>query len=176
LFWDGFGFHEGFFRPGRSIRARVRPPLAGYARRAFDQGLGRSLWFVEGASPSRIAATITAFEAPRQPDLWSGVGLACGYAGARDEDVVTALVTEAARHQDHLRQGVAFAAAARRRAGNICPDTARACEIVCGASPSAVACMVDQSLAHASTQSDHEGPYEAWRARVRRQFAQPQES
>ena len=37
--------------PLAALRRRQRGPrrLAGYARRAFDQGLGRSLWFVEGA-------------------------------------------------------------------------------------------------------------------------------
>src|SRR3712207_8380154 len=48
-----------------------------------DQGLGRSLWFVQGADVRRIPATVNAFPAERRPDLWSGLGLACGYAGGR---------------------------------------------------------------------------------------------
>ena len=56
---DGYGFHHGYFRwPEAVDRHRVPRRLAGYARRAFDQGLGRSLWFVEGAEVARIAATI----------------------------------------------------------------------------------------------------------------------
>jgi len=78
---DGYGFHEGYFRWPRSVERREVPrKLRGYARRGFDQGLGRSLWFVEGAHPGRIAATIGAFPEARRPDLWSGVGLACAYA------------------------------------------------------------------------------------------------
>src|ERR1041385_82545 len=76
LLWDGYGFHQSFFHADHYVRRRVRPPLRGYALRAFDQGLGRSLWFVEGASPARIAATIASFDLQRRGDLWSGAGLA----------------------------------------------------------------------------------------------------
>src|SRR3954447_2151806 len=77
---DGYGFHHGYFRwPEPVERHRVPRRIDGYARRVFDQGLGRSLWFVEGAEVSRIAATIAAFLPSRQADLWSGVGLACAY-------------------------------------------------------------------------------------------------
>ncbi len=79
---DGYGFHHGYFRwPEAVDRQRVPDRLDGYARRVFDQGLGRSLWFVEGAEVPRIAATIARFPASRHGDLWSGVGLACAYAG-----------------------------------------------------------------------------------------------
>src|SRR4030095_1282866 len=41
---DGYGFHEGFFRWPRAVERREVPrKLPGYARRVFDQGLGRSL-------------------------------------------------------------------------------------------------------------------------------------
>src|SRR5262245_44688649 len=54
---DGYGFHEGFFHARTAIaRQRVPRKVSGYARRGFDQGLGRSLWFVEGANVERIAA------------------------------------------------------------------------------------------------------------------------
>src|SRR5207247_986244 len=56
---DGYGFHEGFFRWADRSRPLPAPERArGYARRAFDQGLGRSLWFSCGADPGRIATAI----------------------------------------------------------------------------------------------------------------------
>ncbi len=75
----------GYFYWPRSVR-RQRDPAGpfGYARRAFDQGLGRSLWFVEGADAAHIAAAISAFPQSRRADLWSGVGLASAYAGGVD--------------------------------------------------------------------------------------------
>src|SRR5262249_379826 len=41
---DGFGFHHGYFAPRRHLEEQKVPVrLRGYARRAFDQGLGRAL-------------------------------------------------------------------------------------------------------------------------------------
>src|SRR5262249_10290259 len=69
LAMDGYGFHEGYFHGGGEVgRARQRR-VAGYAARAFDQGLGRSLWFVAGSDPARIHAAISRFENPRHSDL-----------------------------------------------------------------------------------------------------------
>src|SRR6185295_14439151 len=91
---DGYGFHEAFFRTERSVRRQEVPRKVrgfGYPRHAFDQGIGRCLWFVEGAHVGRIAATIGAFPEDRRPDLWSGVGLAATYAGGRGADDLLAL-------------------------------------------------------------------------------------
>ncbi len=116
---DGYGFHQGYFRwPDTVDRQCVPHRLAGYARRVFDQGLGRSLWFVEGADVDRIAATIDRFQERRHADLWSGVGLACAYAGGLPGQAIESLCAMAGPHRPHLAQGVAFAAKARERAGN----------------------------------------------------------
>ena len=79
---DGYGFHEGYFDWPRYIERRAIPSrLNGYERRVFDQGLGRSLWFVKGADVAAVASAIDTFPSARRDDLWSGVGLACAYAG-----------------------------------------------------------------------------------------------
>ncbi len=128
---DGYGFHEGFFHWPQAIDGqRVPRKISGYGVRAFDQGVGRSLWFVEGAAPERIAATIGRFPGPRRGDLWSGVGLACGYAGGIERAAVERLAEVAGPHLGDFGQGVAFAAAARQRAGNLVPATELACDVV----------------------------------------------
>ena len=82
LVLDGLGFHEGYFHTSTWIRnPSRRSQYSPYANRVFDQGLGRSLWFVDGTDIDRIAATIETFDPDRREDLWSGVGLACAYAG-----------------------------------------------------------------------------------------------
>ena len=87
---DGYGFYEGFFSWRRTVEEKVIPSrLAGYARRAFDHGLGRSLWFSTGANVDRIVVTIGAFPESRQGDLWAGIGLACAYAaGVVDREAI----------------------------------------------------------------------------------------
>src|SRR5262245_34302210 len=64
---DGYGFHEGYFDSISTIRRRKVPRrFSGYSLRAFDQGLGRSLWFVRGADVRGISETIAEFEPARR--------------------------------------------------------------------------------------------------------------
>jgi hypothetical protein len=168
---DGLGFHEGFFHWRRAIAPEhPRGRMKGYGTRAFDQGLGRSLWFVAGARPSLIRQQISAFSAERRPDLWAGIGLATAYAGGRPECVLEELRDASAEHRPHLQQGVAFAAEARARAGNMVPHTDLAARVLCGMAASAAA---DLARAHAPNGGDDpDGTrYEAWRAAIRNAMA-----
>lgn len=176
LIWDGYGFHEGFFHSRRSIRRRIAPRLSGYARKAFDQGLGRSLWFVEGGSPARIHAVIAAFSPARRPDLWSGVGLACAYAGGFDDGGIAALQGAAGAWSGEFAQGVAFAAAARVRAGYVNGWTERACLIACGGTAADAARAVDEELQRAREVVSGADCYAAWQRALRRRFAGQGES
>src|SRR5215510_4830285 len=64
---DGYGFHEGYFNWRRCIERQAIPQqLRGYARRVFDQGLGRSIWFVKGANVAAVASAINTFSAARR--------------------------------------------------------------------------------------------------------------
>jgi len=169
---DGYGFHEGYFHWRRFFREKAPPGrLTGYARRAFDQGLGRSLWFVDCADVSRIPATIAAFPEARQADLWSGIGLACAYAGGADRHALESLRAAAGRLRSHAAQGAAFAAKARERAGNPAPHTELACKVWCGLSAEAAANLTDASLDRLSATAEAPS-YEVWRRRIQSQFAE----
>jgi hypothetical protein len=164
---DGYGFHEGYFHPGRTVeQQRVPARIGGYARRVFDQGLGRSLWFVRGADVERLAATIAGFDPARRADLWSGVGLACAYAGGVPRDAIDALRSLAGAFAGELAQGAAFAAKARERAGNPAEHTDAACRVLCGRSAVSAAAVTDEALASLSPEGG-EPTYEAWRRRIR---------
>jgi len=178
---DGYGFHQGYFYWPDSVRRQQVPRgVAGYARRAFDQGLGRSLWFVEGADALQIAAVIAAFPQARQPDLWSGVGLACAYAGGRDAAHVELLRDAAGPYLAHAAQGAAFAAKARARAGNPAQNTDLACYVLCSRSAEAAAAVTDTALwgrleacgglAGRLSPNDPEPAYEIWRRRIQEQL------
>ncbi|MER7756990.1 DUF1702 family protein [Kitasatospora sp. NPDC097643] len=147
LVMDGYGFHEGFFKPERYVqRQQVPAHLSPFARRVFDQGLGRSIWFTSGADIDRIARTVAAFPAHRHADLWLGTGVACGYVGGVDRPVIEALRTAAGRHAPRAAVGTAFVAKGRLRAGNLIPDTELACEVLCGIPAQAAAKLVDQAF------------------------------
>lgn len=167
---DGYGFHEGYFKWPAYVARQERPRrLSGYARRAFDQGLGRSLWFVKGADVESVAATVSAFNEERRADLWSGVGLACAYAGGVEGFGVEVLRELAGRYAPHLAQGAAFAAKARLRAHNPAAHTDDACRILCRTSAREAAAVTDEALL--SLPPDAGVPaYEIWRQRITHEF------
>lgn len=169
LMLDGYGFHQGFFHWRTSIEGARQVParVQGYARHAFDQGLGRSLWFVDGHEPERIAATLARFAPARHADLWAGVGLAATYAGGVDGTVLERLRDLAGAQHDWLAQGSAFAAAARRRAGNLVAHNELASRVFCGIDAVAAADLVDAQRENLPAEQAELPAYEVWRQRTR---------
>lgn len=165
---DGYGFHEGYFAHARAIGEQAIPTrVRGYARRAFDQGLGRSLWFVRGADVLGAAATIGDFPAARRGDLWSGIGLAATYAGGASREALEALRALAGEHAPHLGQGAVFAAKARERAGCPAEHTEIACAVLAGCSAARAAAIADEGLPKPPLGEGDEPAYEVWRQRIR---------
>jgi hypothetical protein len=175
LAFDGWGFHEGFFHWPKYIGGQpVSKKLSGYERRVFDQGLGRSFWFVNGGNIELVAQAISNFPGERQSDLWSGVGLAATYAGIISETSLDELSEKAGSFQPQLAQGAAFAAKARQRAGNLTDYTSLATKILCGMSAENAARLTDAALENLP--ADAEVPaYEIWRRRIQNQFAPNQQ-
>ena len=175
LVLDGYGFHEGYFHWPRYLGGQPIPKrVSGYGAHAFDQGLGRSLWFVDGGDVANVAQTIRAFPHTRQADLWSGIGLACVYAGEVNETALNSLREASGAFRPQLAQGAAFAAKARWRAGNPTAYTDRACRAICGLSGEAAAALTDAALENLPT--DHaEPPFEVWRRRIQEHFTQGKE-
>jgi hypothetical protein len=135
--------------------------------------LGRSLWFSQCADPEKISKMIMAFELHRQADLWSGVGLACGYAGNLQTDGLRSLLRLAGERALQLAQGVAFAAKARQRVGNIMPFTELAARVICGMSAEEAAHITDEALENLP--ADTGSAYEVWRCRIQHHLAQQKE-
>ncbi|HJT26638.1 MAG TPA: DUF1702 family protein [Pyrinomonadaceae bacterium] len=168
---DGYGFHEGYFNwpqyvEGRAIHAR----LHGYALRVFDQGLGRSIWFVKGADVAAVVNAIDAFPTARHNDLWSGVGLACAYAGGCDRTGIESLRVAANRHLPSLAQGVAFAAKTRQRATNLNSHTENICRLIWRHSAVETAAITDAALEDLREEGGLPA-YEVWRRRIQNKFA-----
>lgn len=177
---DGYGFHEGFFRTQHYVHQKAEPlHLTPYARRVFDHGLGRSMWFINCAEPERIAAMIAGFPPPRHADLWSGIGLACSYAGGVGRDALLALRGAGAAHLPQMAQGAALGAKERKSAGNMAPQTELACEVLCGMQASRAAQITDEELAAvdaADASAGDEPAFERWRRRMHARLAREQSS
>ena len=171
LLMDGYGFHEGFFRWRRYLGGGPIPRrVTGYAARAFDQGFGRCLWFIDGADVSRVPRTISSFPSDRQSDLWSGIGLAATYAGEVSEGELESLRQAAGQFRADLAQGACFAAKARQRAGNSTPYQDLACGVLCGMNAAQAASVCDEALESLPVDGT-EPAYETWRRRIQMRFS-----
>jgi enediyne biosynthesis protein E3 len=167
LVLDGYGFHQGYFH----LKIPLDPALNRFsigARHVFYQGLGRSLWFVHGCDPHRISKTISGFPALYQGDSWSGIGLACAYAGGVALSDLQELVSFAGRSYSALAQGAVFAAKARQLAGNEAAHTDQACGVLAGVKTEQAAGLCDLALAQVNRNSS--SPYQQWRALVQSYF------
>ncbi|HEY0168858.1 MAG TPA: DUF1702 family protein [Jatrophihabitans sp.] len=177
LVLDGFGFHQAYFKTDKYVTRQYQEPefpwpaegQQWYANHAIDQGIGRAMWFVGGAEAELVASMIEKFPESRQPDLWSGAGLAATYAGGADEQELLAFWHRAGKHRPQVAQGSAFAATARLEAGLVTPHTRLATEVFCGMSP--------EQASQASADLRPEGPaaddlpvYELWRQRIADSF------
>ncbi|RPF19717.1 DUF1702 family protein [Myceligenerans xiligouense] len=165
---DGYGFDLAYFARADHVTARRRPKPwpwlghPGYFGRAVDQGIGRALWFVEGADVDRVAAAVGTFPADRRRDLWAGVGLASTYAGPRADAPYADLLTRAGEFAGHVGLGAVFAARARVAAGVVPDHTVAALDALTGLTAAAAAELADGC----AVREDRDGvpAFELWRA------------
>lgn len=173
---DGLGFHQAYFKTRRYVGAHFRPEryrgwpwFPDYTHRAVDQGIGRALWFINGADPMRVARCIAGFPPHRHSDLFSGAGLASCYAGGTDATGLTAFARLAGAHVPAVRQAAAFAAKTRLATNLVTEHTEMAVKVYCDSSVEQAAAVTDEELA--SLPGDGELPaYELWRQRIALRF------
>lgn len=174
---DGYGFDRAYFHTRRVVDEQepFRPyPWAGdagYFLRAADQGVGRALWFINGALPDQVAEAVLAFPEQRRPDLWSGVGLAATFAGGCPAGDLAGLLDAAGEHAGEVALGSVFASTARVAAGHVPEHSSLAVEVLTGDT-------IDAAIMLAATtavEPEDAGPggtpaYELWRDRIRNHF------
>jgi enediyne biosynthesis protein E3 len=168
LVLDGYGFHQGYFHFSRPLNSAVNRLSPG-ARHVFYQGFGRSLWFVHGCDFHQIAITISGFPPVYQGDAWSGIGLACAYAGGATSPAMEDAISLAGCFTSALAQGATFAAKARQLAGNATPHTQQACAVLAGIKAERAALLCDRALAQVNRNSS--SPYQQWRELVQNYFS-----
>ena len=121
---DGWGYYDGSFRRRQTVTNQQQPAaLLRAAKPTYDQGVGRSLWYTEGADIHRTRTSLGAFAPDRQADLWRGVGIAVAYVGGCAEAELRALFELAGNHGIQLARGAALAAKSRTAANTMTDDT-----------------------------------------------------
>ncbi|HET6210730.1 MAG TPA: DUF1702 family protein [Jatrophihabitans sp.] len=161
---DGAGFGAAFFGGEPALR-RICRAGSGPKRRVRIAGAGRALWFQQAADVPAVARVIAGQPAVAAADLWAGVGLACGYAGATDTAGRQALIEHSGRYLANVRQGVLFATAARARSGWVPEHTEAACRELLGLSAGQAARWTDEESADLDRRLDVQA-YQLWRHRL----------
>lgn len=174
---DGYGFDLAYFHTDRWVERQQRPATypwdghPGYFPRAVDQGIGRALWFIHGGRCPAVAAAVERFDAERQGDLWSGVGLAATFAGGASRAELAGL-REAARRAGHASQlalGAVFAVKARHFSAYVPEHTVETAAELTGLSIEEAVDLADRTEVE-RTGNGPEPQYELWRRNIRAFF------
>lgn len=178
LVLDGYGFHQAYFHTAKYVHGQFTdssfswPPdgPGWYASRVIDQGIGRAMWFVGGTDPELVSSMIGKFPRARQADLYSGAGLAAGYAGGVDENELRDFSERAGDYRPEVAQGCAFAATARAHAGLVVPHTELATQVICGITVEQAVKVCENALPSEVPSGPLEPgempAYEGWRQRI----------
>ena len=129
---DGYGFYNGINRWEKTGRQWVPNKIKGYGQRAFDRGVGRSIWFRLNDDIDSIVRTIQSFPEHRRADLWSGIGVASTYAGGVGRSTLEDVKAAAGCYASYLPLGSSLAAMTRYYTNNIVAHNTLACSVYCG--------------------------------------------
>ena len=129
---DGYGYYEGVFRKRKALEEmKVPQEIPSKFLAAYDQGLGRSIWYYCKADSEKLAELVTAFPYSRQKDLWRGIGTACVYVGGFDESLLRQLDAKASVHRIQLSIAASLVARTRTEADSHSSYTDMACRAWC---------------------------------------------
>ena len=133
MVFDGMGYYHGLFKGRRTVKKQLIPEgIEERELHGFDQGLGRRLWYISKGEVNELIQLIQPFHLSRHPDLWRGVGIACGYVGGCDKPNLEQLLNFSTEFNNQFCTGVALAAISRSASNSVNGDIELACEIICG--------------------------------------------
>ena len=108
---DGFGYFMGLFRRRISIRTQQIPEgISDDLQLAFDQGIGRSLWYISKGDLEMLERMMDSFPEYRQKHMWRGIGVACPVVGGSDAQHLKDLKQLSGEYRTQLDTGCALAA------------------------------------------------------------------
>jgi len=129
---DGYGYYEGIFRRRRSIINHLKLNVEDtVASSALDQGIGRSIWYLNKGIIDDAKTMVEGFAVERHKDLWRGLGIAIAYVGGCDEETLQEIFSKADSYKTQLATGAVMALVSRDSAKYISTDTELACKVWC---------------------------------------------
>ncbi|MES2513378.1 MAG: DUF1702 family protein [Bacteroidota bacterium] len=166
---DGYGYYEGVFRQRTSIKAQNTPGVfEDWMLKAYDQGIGRSIWYSCKGDIQKVREMISTFTTDRQSSLWVGIGVACSYVGGCNRDLLKLLQIIAGTYHDELAIGTILAARSRILANSRLSDVELACQTLCKLS--AKEAMLLSVKAEPATYKNVNDSYNLWLLNIQKRL------
>lgn len=128
---DGYGYYEGIFKRRQSIRTQQTPEhFDALSVRAYNQGLGRSFWYIAQGEVEKLTRLASLFPDNRLHDLWRGIGIAVAYVGGNGKLSLQEIVNQAGYYQSSFKCGASLLIQSRYKAKTIAQDTTMICELL----------------------------------------------
>jgi hypothetical protein len=162
---DGYGYYEGIFRRRKSVLSQQRPEWNdAIAMGAYDQGLGRSLWYLNYGNIAGTKKLLEKFPVDRQGDFWRGLGIAITYAGGCGEEQLREIFVLAEDYKTQLAAGCVMALVSRKFSKYISEETFLACTVWCNKNADELLALYQPDLS--SVNANHELAYTNWIANI----------
>lgn len=128
---DGMGYYDGVFRQRATIKnLKISDKFDSSDLNHYDQGVGRSIWYLAAGNPTKCSEIINTFPSERKVDLWRGIGIASVYVGGCDDATLIELKKTAKEYSIALTVGAALAIKSRVESNSVINDTESACKLL----------------------------------------------
>lgn len=108
---DGYGYYHGLLRRRIFVKGAKQPEnISEIELQAFDQGIGRAIWYTSKGDLSLLEKMLSAFNESRIPAIWRGIGVAALYVGELNETLSKSLLGLAKENKASFLTGAALAA------------------------------------------------------------------
>jgi enediyne biosynthesis protein E3 len=125
---DGYGYYHGLLRSRRSVQnIQIPNYITEDLLFAFDQGLGRALWYLSKGDLEKLMTMLEKFPAQRKENLWRGIGTASAYVGGIDSGIYQELNLLAANYSKQFVVGIIFAIRTRMQSNSVTEYIQEAC-------------------------------------------------
>ena len=142
---DGFAYYHGKFKRRQAVRMQEIPEnLNSFGIRAYNQGLGRSLWYLAQGEVEKLHRLIDIFPIERRFDMWRGVGVAVAYVGGVKPIVIEELMKLSGNYLPAFKCGIAIAVQTKEKAKVTSNDTSLICATATGENHSIICEKLNQ--------------------------------
>jgi enediyne biosynthesis protein E3 len=130
---DGYGYYYGLLRSRMCIAdMQIPEDIHNDLQFAFDQGLGRRMWYIGKGDLERLMAMLKKFPEERKANLWRGIGTASAFVGGIDLKMYDELGRLSGNHKKQLTIGKLFAIRSRMQAKSITESIKIGCGTLTG--------------------------------------------